>query len=418
MLNLASVGAGGMAAGNINNCERYANMVALCDVDDRRAAGIYKNAPNTPKYRDFRIMLEKEEKNIDGVIVGTPDHTHAVAAMMAMKMGKHVFVQKPLTHSIYEARMLTEAARKYKVATQMGNQGHSTNGTRLTIEWVADGAIGPIREVHCWTDRPSGHWPQGIDRPAETVPVPVELDWDLWLGPAPERPYHPLYVPTKWRGFWDFGTGALGDMGCHILDVPIVALKLGYPTSVQAVYTNLDAGEKREAAEKETPPVSSIIKYEFPARGEMPPVTLYWYDGGLKPFPPKDFEENRGLHDNGYFLIGDEGSMLAGSHGGAPRIIPETKMKEYKRPPKTLPRIEAPNEATHEWDWLQACKGIRPACSNFDVSGPITEIVLLGNLAIRTGWKKLLWDGPNMKVTNCPEANQFVQRAYRQGWSL
>jgi predicted dehydrogenase len=417
-VNVAAIGAGGIAKVNIHGCSLYANIVALCDVDGRQAAEMFNKYPDVPKYRDFRVMLEKENKTIDAVIIATPDHTHAVATMAAMKMGKHIYTQKPLTHSIDEARMLTEAARRYKVATQMGNQGQSTDATRTTQEFVADGAIGPIREVHCWTNRPGAFWEQGITRPAETPPVPPELDWDLWLGPAPFRPYHPQYVPSKWRGFWDFGTGPLGDMGCHLLDVPFLALKLGSPVSVQASYSVARAGEDRQAVEKETFPLGSMIKYEFPARGAIPPVDLYWYDGGLTPFAPKDFEEGRKLPSDGYYMVGDKGVMMAPSHGGLARLIPESKMKEYKRPPHTLPCIDAPQGAAHEWDWLQACKGIRPACSNFDNSGPLTETVLVGNLALRCGGKKLLWDGLNMKVTNCPEANAFVRQDYRPGWLL
>jgi predicted dehydrogenase len=340
--------------------------------------------------------------------------------MAAIKMGKHVYVQKPMAHSVHEVRMLTEAARKYKVATQMGNQGQSADGTRIAQEFVADGAIGPIREVHCWTDRPGPHWPQGVARPTDTPPIPPELDWDLWLGPAPFRPYHPKYVPAKWRGFWDFGTGALGDMGCHILDVPFLALKLGSPISVQSTHTVTLGGDDRAAAEKETPPIASIIKLEFAARGNMPPVNFFWYDGGLQGFVPDDFEDGRHLPSDGYLMIGEKGSMLASSHGGTPRIIPESKMKEYKRPPETLPRIVPPKAGgtAHEWDWLQACKGIRPACSNFDNSGPLTEAVLLGHLSLHFRGQRLLWDGPNMKVTNCPEADAFVHPEFRPGWSL
>ena len=402
-LNVAAAGAGGMGAKNIENIsgENGENIVALCDVDDARAAETYDKFPNAKKYRDFRRMLDRQ-KDIDAVIIATPDHTHAVIAMMAMKMGKHVYVQKPLTRTVYEARMLTEAARKYKVATQMGNQGHSGEGVRLTCEWLWGGAIGDIREVHCWTNRPI--WPQGIERPGEIQPVPDSLDWDLWLGPAPQRPYNPAYVPFKWRGFWDFGTGALGDMACHVLDPVFSALKLGYPTQVEASFTKTN---------EETAPLASIIHYNFPARGDMPSVKLHWYDGGLLPARPEEIEQGRRLPQSGTIFVGSKGKLMCGTYGESPRIIPEAKMKQYSRPKKTIARIDG----NHEQDWARACKGGKPACSNFDYSGPLTETVVMGNLAIRSG-QKLDWDGVNMKVTNAPEANKFVHYEYRQGWTL
>ena len=406
-LNIAAVGAGGMGASNIKNCDGE-NIVALCDVDDERAAETFKLHPNTKKYRDFRVMLDKE-KNIDAVIIATPDHAHAVVTMTAMKMGKHVYCQKPLTHTIYETRRLTEAARESKVATQMGNQGHSDEGIRLICEWIWDGAIGPVREVHAWTNRPKGSpspRPHGVDRPKDTPPVPATLDWDLWLGPAPYRPYHPLYVPYRWRAWWDFGTGALGDMGCHILDAAFWALKLGHPTSITACST---------AVNSETYPLASIIRYDFPARGDMPPVKLTWYDGGLLPPRPEELEPGRrmGSDDGGIILVGDKGKIMCGCYGSIPRIIPETKMREYKQPPKTLPRIKG----THEQNWIDACKGGKPASSSFDYAGSLTEVILVGNIALRMG-EKLQWDGPNMKFTNNDTANEYVQSPYRQGWTL
>jgi len=399
-LNIAAIGAGGRGGGNID-AVKTENIVALCDVDNERAAETFQKYPDVKKYRDFRVMLEREDKNIDAVIVATPDHVHAVAAMMAIKMGKHIYCEKPLTHTIYEARMLTEAARKAKVATQMGNQGHSGEGVRLICEWIRDGAIGPVRQVHAWTNRPI--WPQGIDRPQETPPVPEGLDWDLWLGPAPERPYHPAYLPFNWRGWWDFGTGALGDMGCHIMDPAFWALKLGHPTSISAITTPVNS---------ETAPTASIVEFEFPARGEMPPVKFTWYDGQLKPALPEDFEPGRKMPDNGSFFVGDKGKLMCGTYGESPRLIPESKMQAYTQPPKTIPRVE-----NHHQDWIRACKGGKPACSNFDYAGPLTEVVLLGNLALRAG-RKLQWDGPNMKCTNVPEANQYVKKQYRRGWTI
>lgn len=401
-LNIAAVGSGGMGASNINACsDSGENIVALCDVDDDRAKDTFNRYPKARKWKDFRKMLD-EQKDIDAVIVATPDHTHAVAAMAAMRRGKHVYVQKPLTRTVYEARMLTEAARKYKVATQMGNQGHSGDGVRLICEWIWDGAIGPVREVHAWTNRPI--WPQGIDRPSDTPPVPPTLDWDLWVGPSPMRPYHSCYLPFAWRGWLDFGCGALGDMACHLLDPVFSALKLKYPISVEACATNVN---------KETFPIASIVRYQFPARGDMPPVKLNWFDGGMKPPRPEELEPGRKM--TSVIFIGDKGKLMCGEYGDNPRIIPESKMKEYKRPPETLPRIEGGH---HEKNWIRACKGGEPACSNFDYSGPFTEAVVMGNLAIRRLGEKLLWDGANMKVTNDDEANKFVKQPCREGWSL
>jgi len=399
-INIAGIGVGGMGGVNIDNLKDQ-NIVALCDVDEKHAAETFKRYPNARKYRDFRRMLETQ-KDIDAVVIATPDHSHAVITMMAMQMGKHVYTQKPLTRTVWEARQLTEAARRYKVATQMGNQGHSGEGVRLICEWIWDGAIGPVREVHCWTNRPI--WPQGIDRPKATPAVPDTLDWDLWLGPAPYRPYHPAYAPFKWRGWWDFGCGALGDMGCHIMDPPFWALKLRYPTSVEASSTKVN---------DETAPLASIVRYQFPARGNMPPVKLIWYDGGLKPPRPEELEPGRELPDNGSVFVGDRGVIMCDSYGGSPRIIPESRMQAYQRPPKRLARIEA----DHEHNWVEACKGGKAASSNFEYAGPLTEMVVMGNLAIRSG-KKLRWDGENMKVTNVAEANRYVQEAYREGWSF
>jgi predicted dehydrogenase len=416
-VNLATVGAGGMAANNIIACDKHANIVALCDVDDAAAAGTYNKYPDVPKYKDFRVMIDKRHKDFDAVLIACPDHIHAVATMTAIKAGKHVYTQKPLTHTIFEARKLTEAAREAKVMTQMGNQGQSGDGGRLITEWLADDAIGKVREVHCWTNRPGHLWPQGVARPTDTPPVPPTLDWNLWLGPAPERPYHNGYVPFRWRGRWDFGTGALGDMGCHILDHPYFALKLGHPISVEASYT-ITTGDNHEEIDRESAPVSSVVRYEFPARGEMPPVTLTWYDGGILPFFPRDLEpERKFTQSNGILFVGEGASLLANCYGKSPRIIPEAKMQAYKLPPKTLPRVPDGSDG-HEADWLRSIKDGKPASSPFDKAGPLTEMVLLGNLAIRCRGQKLLWDGPNMKCSNVPEANAFLQTPYRDGWTL
>jgi len=358
------------------------------------------NYPGCPAYLDFREMLKKE-KNIDAVLVATPDHVHAAATLWAIRAGKHVYCEKPLAHSIDEVRRVTEAARQAGVATQMGNQGHSGEGIRLICEWIWDGAIGPVREVHGWSS--TGGWIKQSERPQETPPVPDTLDWDLWLGPAPYRPYHPLYLPYNWRGWWDFGTGGIGDMACHNLDSAFWALHLGYPASVEASSTPISP---------ETTPQASIVHFQFPARGEMPPVTVSWYDGGVKPPRPDELEADRGLGDDGILFIGDKGKILCDGWSRSPRLIPESRMQEYKRPPKTLERSNG-----HFRDWIDACKGGKPASSNFDYSGPMTEVILLGNIALRTG-KKISWDGPAMKATNTPEADPLIKPAYRDGWML
>jgi predicted dehydrogenase len=407
-LNLAFIGVGGQGRSLLGKFENQ-NIVALCDVDDNQMSRAERRFPKATKYRDFRILLEKEN-NVDGVVVATTDSLHAPASMMALKMGKHVYCEKPLTHTIYEARQLAIAAREAKVATQMGNSGQASEMTRRNAEYIADGALGDVREVHVWTDRPLNWWPQGVGRPAGTPPVPDKLDWDLWLGPAPERPYHPDYLPFVWRGWWDFGTGALGDIGCHSLAPIFRALNLGYPTSVVATSSEVNG---------ETYPLASIVHYQFPARGDMPPVKLTWYDGGLKPEWPDELVKGR-LRGGGVLYIGDNGKMLDG------RLIPTTRHREYEPPAKTLPRSPG-----HYEEWIQACKGGPPAGSNFDFAGLVTEVVLLGNIALRLRepssrgrgrgqrqMPKLYWDGPEMKVTNVPEANEFVHREYRKGWIL
>jgi predicted dehydrogenase len=418
-LNIACVGVGGMGKTNIKNCADE-NIVALCDVDFALSEPVFALYPDARRYKDYRVMLD-EQKDIDAVIVATPDHTHAVIAMAAMERKKHVYVQKPLTHSVYEARLLTEAARKHGVATQMGNQGHSGEGARLLCEWVWDGAIGKIREAHAWTNRPV--WPQGIEvaRPTETPEVPAGLDWDLWIGPAPSRPYHPTYHPAKWRAWWDFGTGSLGDMGCHIIDPLFWALKLKYPISVEANISKYWQAFFEETTPKnETYPRSTIVRFKFPARDKMPEVDVTWWDGGLMPPRPKGLEPGRrmGNEDGGILLIGEKGTIMAGCYGESPRLVPESAMKRYKkRPPRTLERIpEGPDG--HEKDWIRACKGGKPASSNFEYSGPLSETVLMGNLAVRFPDRELRWNGEAMEITNDADANAYVRRQYREGWHL
>jgi predicted dehydrogenase len=406
-LNVAAIGAGGMGAGNTRACAAAgANIVALCDVDWKKGQEGFRRFPEAKKYKDFRRMLDNE-KSIDAVIVATPDHFHTVAAMAAMRRGKHVYVQKPLTRLVSEARALTEAARKYKVVTQMGNQGHSGNGVRNICEWIWDGAIGEIREVHAWTNRPV--WPQGIDRPKGQDPVPDTLDWDLWIGPAPMRPYlEGVYNPFVWRGWWDFGGGALADMACHVLDPVFWALKLKYPTSVEASCTKVN---------NETFPLASVVHFEYPAREGMPPVKIHWYDGGLKPEKPEALGNMR-LEQaaSNVLFMGSKGVLRCGEYGDDPHLFPLSLMREYKRPQQTLERIKT----SHEGNWLEACKTGGKATSNFDYAGPLTEMVVMGNLAIRPEnvGKKLEWDGENMRVTNDEKANDYVQMHYRDGWSL
>jgi predicted dehydrogenase len=403
-LNIACVGAGGQGRSDVKNVSTE-NIIALCDVDENRAAETFKEFPKAKQYKDFRVMLEKE-KDIEAVTVTTPDHSHGVIAIMAMKMGKHVFVQKPLTHTIYEARKLAEVAREEEVVTQMGNQGHAGEGARLINEWIWDGALGDVYEVHTWTNRPI--WPQGIGRPEEIPSVPPLLDWDLWLGPAPWRPYHPAYVPFKWRGWWDYGTGALGDMGAHIIDQPFWALKLEYPDTIEASST---------AFNDETYPLASIVTYQFPARDKMPPVKFMWYDGGISPPRPPELEPGRKMGDGGggVIFVGTKGKLMCSTYGNNPRIIPEPKMKEYELPEKTIPR----SPGIHA-EWINACKGGPPTTSNFDYAGKLTETMLLANIAIRLAPRNtvLKWDGPNMRVTNLDEANQYIHKEYREGWKL
>jgi predicted dehydrogenase len=401
-LNIAGIGVGGQGAGDIDNVSSE-NIVALCDVDQEKAGGTFKKFPNAKVYRDYRQMLEKENKNIDAVVIATPDHNHAPAAIMAMRMGKHVYVEKPMAHTIYEARKMAEVARQMKVVTQMGNQGHAGEGLRLTYEFIQDGAIGKVHTVHIWSDRPI--WPQGIDRPTDTPPVPPTLDWDLWLGPAPQRPYNPAYVPFNWRGWWDFGCGAMGDMAVHNADPAFFCLDLGAPIAAEAETSGVN---------NETFPKWQIITYYFAARGDQPAVKLIWYDGGKMPPRPPELEPDRKLEDNGIMFVGDKGTILCGGWAGAPRIIPESKMQAYKRPPKTLPRSPG-----HHKEWIQACKDNNPkgALAGFEYSGPFTEALLVGNLAVRLG-KKIEWDTKNMKALNAPEADKYINKEYRKGWAI
>jgi predicted dehydrogenase len=408
-VNVAFIGVGGKGAETLSTMPQTGlmNVVALCDVDERTLGGAAAKHPSAKTYNDYRKLLD-DAKGFDAVVVTVPDHHHAFAAIQAMNLGKHVYCEKPLTHSVYEARLMKEVAARNKVATQMGNSGHSSKGTRSLVDAIRAGVIGNVTEAHAWTDRPI--WPQGVARPAATPPVPPTLNWDMWLGPAPERPYHPdTYHPFNWRGWWDFGTGALGDMGCHIIDSIYWALELDAPATVEA---DFDSPHNDETA-----PIWSIVRYTFNRPGGKSPVKLTWYDGGK--LPPEELSEGlvkkdkagRVQIDNGVLFVGDKGRLLSDRRTGY-RLLPEKDFVDFKAPPAVLPVSPG-----HHQEWLLACKGGTPALGNFDYSGPLTEAVLLGNVAIRTG-KKIEWDAANLKSTNVPEAAQFIKRQYRKGWEL
>ncbi len=407
-LRIAYIGTGGIGGYHLENTARHdVQCPCFCDVDRRRMERYAKRFPKAKMYQDYREMLDKEHKNIDAVMVGTPDHHHYPATMIAMQLGKHVYTQKPLTHTPWEARQLLEASRKYRVATQMGNQGHAGEGWRVTYEFIRSGAIGEVTETHTWTNRPV--WPQGMNRPQETDVVPPELNWDAWVGPAPERPFKKgAYHPFNWRGWWDFGAGALGDMACHTMDGIFWALAPGHPTAIEPLaYTPVTP---------EAFPNAAVIKWEFPARGDMPAFDAYWYDGGLKPTTPAALELGRELPTTGNLFVGTKATlMVSGDYGQSPRIIPEAKMREIGKPPKLLERSPG-----HVIEWLMACVGEQPLDypkSNFAYAGPMTEAILLGNVALRVG-RRLEWDGASMRFTNVPAANKYVSKEYRSGWRV
>jgi predicted dehydrogenase len=396
-LNVASIGVAGMGGSDVSQMTGE-NIVALCDVDWHHAADTFKKHPDVKKYKDFRKMLDAEDKNLDAVTVSTPDNIHAVAAMAAIKRGKHVYCQKPLCHDIYEVRQLTKAAREHKVMTQMGIQLHAEECVRLVAEMIKSGMIGKVRKVDIWSGK---NWGGGY-RPTGSEPVPETLDWDLWLGPAPWRPYNHIYLPANWRKWWDFGTGTLGDMGCHIIDPVFWALDLGYPTSVEANPNKFT---------KEGYWTETTVHWEFPARGDLPPVTVTWNDGDRRPARPAELEAGRKLPSQGGLYYGEKGTILA-PHGGTPMLIPYSKMREAKMPAPFLGR-----GVNHYQDWIKACKGGPKPLANFDYAGPLSETILLGNVAALAG-EKILWDGPNLKATNVPEANKHLKREYRAGWQL
>ena len=393
-LNIACIGVGGKGYDDVRNVSTE-NIVALCDVDTQRAADAFKMFPEARRYGDFRRMLDKEEKNIDAVVVATPDHVHIPASVMAMKTGKHVYCEKPLGQNIQEIRVATDVARKSGVATQMGNGAHSGYNYRSVVALIKAGTIGEVKEVHTWCDQA---WAPG-DRPKETPPVPEHLKWDLWLGPAPYRPYHPCYHPLGWRQWWDFGNGRLGDMGCHMIDLPFSALDLKYPLTVET--------ESSAPAHKESAPRWLISKWTFPQRGDLPPVELTWYDGDKR--PPLQKEHNMPDWPEGVLFVGSKGMLIA--EYGKFKLYPEDKFADVKRP-QLFPR-----SIHHAQEWITACKTGSPTGCHFGYSGPLTETVLLGTVAHRAGMK-LEWDPVNLKATNCPEADRFIRREYRKGWTL
>jgi predicted dehydrogenase len=407
-VRVAFIGTGGIGGYHLENAaELGLSCPCFCDVDTSHFAQAAELYPDARRYQDYREMFDKEHKNIDGVMIGIPDHQHYPATMIAMQLGKHVYTQKPLTHTPWEARQLAEAARKYKVATQMGIQGHAKEGWRLVYEWIHSGMLGHIQEVHTWTDRPI--WPQGIGRPESEDAVPANLNWDVWLGPAPVRPYKKeTYHPFNWRGWWDFGCGALGDMACHTMDGMFWALDPGYPTAIEPITAT--------SLNDETFPKASMIKWEFPAQGDRPAFVAHWYDGGLMPTIPPELEFGRRLGTTGNLFLGTQAALLVqGDYGDSPRVIPEVKMQELGRPPQLLERSPG-----HVKEWVLAVAGEKPIDypkANFDYAGPFTEVVLLGNVALRVG-RRLEWDGPNLRFTNVPAANQYLTKEYRAGWKF
>jgi predicted dehydrogenase len=449
-LNIAGIGVGGKGHSDVLGASTVGNIVALCDIDDNHLNGTANHkdkktgempCAKAKKYNDYRKMLEEMDKQIDAVTVSTADHSHAPAAMLAMKMGKHVYCQKPLTHTVREARALREGARKYKVCTQMGNQGSAENGLREAVEVIQSGAIGPVKEVHVWTNRPI--WPQGTEailqvpgareaafaalhgKPLPEIPTskaPDHVHWDLFLGPARYRPYAKIYHPFSWRGWWDYGTGALGDMACHTANMAFRALNLGYPISIKA---------ENDAVNPETYPMWATITFEFPARGDMPPVKFVWYEGvrrQRKNLPKAELFHGDKPSDSGSILVGDKGILYSPNDYGADyRLFPKKDFEGFKKPQPRLPRkAKRPDGKDYDSDtymkmeWARAIMENNPqlAYSNFDYAGLLTETILLGNVAMRVSGKKLEWDGANMKFTNAAEANQYLHYEYRKGWTL
>ncbi|MDB4903359.1 MAG: iolG 5 [Mucilaginibacter sp.] len=426
-LIVASVGVGGKGGDDISHFNKTgkAEIAFLCDVDDVRAANSVKSFPKAKYYKDWRELFDKDSKNFDAVSVSTPDHTHAIVAYHAMQLGKHVYVQKPLTHDIAEARLLTEAAKKYKVVTQMGNQGASNDGTRQLAEWYDADIIGDVHTVYCWTNRPV--WPQGIPWPTTKTEVPATLNWDLWLGTAPYKDYIDNLVPFNWRGWWDYGTGALGDMGCHLVEAPFRVLGLQYAKDVQASVGTVYVGEFKQGHFPDSCPPSSHITLTFPkthkTKGD---ITLHWMDGGIQPERPEELGANERFGDdgNGTLFIGTKGKMMASTYSANPLLLPTSRTNEVKVK-QTIPRVTGQSDG-HYGQWIEGCLagyGKTQLSSSFDVAGPLTEALLMANLAVRGhdlkgGHIKMLWDNDNMRITNFDAVNQYVKRQYREGWSI
>lgn len=405
-LKIGCIGVGGRGGANVRGVMGE-EIIALCDVDDVQAGGTYQQLPDVKRYHDFRRMLDELHDVLDAVVVSTPDHMHALPAMMAMDHGLHVYCEKPLTHDVWEARRMAELAAEKGVVTQMGNQGTAGNGFRETVELLQSGALGEIREVHIWTNRPV--WPQGMARPTETPPVPDTLKWDLWLGTAPARPYNPAYLPFNWRGWWDFGTGALGDMGCHTANLAFMGLRLTAPVSAQAENSDFS---------RDSFPTWSVITLNFPARGELPPVRWTWYDGaGQKPAwvnqKISGMLEGEAVAGSGSLFVGSKGKLYSPDDYGQEHVLlPRAQFEGIQKPAPTLPRSPG-----HHAEWIEGCKGGPAPLSSFSYAGPLTEALLLGNVAMFSG-QQILWDSAALKATNCPEADALVRREYRKGWKV
>ena len=435
-LYIAGIGVGGRGGGVVREMTQHGKVkfVALCDVDDKMGEASYKMHPKASKYRDFRRVYDNHLSEIDAIMVGTPDHTHATIALPFMKAKKHAYVEKPLTHNIYEARLMAQVAAEQGIVTQMGNQGASSEGIRQAQEWIDAGTIGKVHRVDCWTNRPV--WPQGFKHITEGMPVPDNLDWDLWLGPASYRSYNKNYLPFKWRGFWDFGTGAMGDMGCHIMETPFKTLDLGFPYEAEASCTTIWSGDFVEADYAEACPPSSIVRLKFDTQ-KHGDVSLNWYDGGIMPDLPSELKDGEapGADGGGSIFYGSDGIMITDTYSGNPRLLPSERMKDFKAPPKTIARVEH----SHAGDFIEACIHGKSTSSPFSYGGPLTESVLMGNLAIKAfqfkqlkegkklgdwdpyeypGRRTIKWDGPNMRVTNYDAANAWVKREYRKGWEI
>ncbi len=396
-LDLGCIGTAHQAGYSIESV-KHENIVAFCDIDDKYLDKVKKEFPKAETYNDFRKLLD--HRGIDAVTIATPDHIHAPATMAALKAGKHVYCEKPLTHTVAEARLIAETAAKSKLATQMGTQIHAEDNYRRVVEVIQSGAIGTVNEVHCWAGRSWG----GGDRPKETPPVPPYIHWDLWLGPAPQRPYHSTYLPENWRKWWDFGGGNIGDMACHHMDLPYWALGLRHPTTIEAF---------GPAVHPETCPLGLEVHYQFAARGDQPAISLNWYDGTKIPKQVHDVPigdpKNLG-HGGGSLFVGSKGMLL--SNYDRYKLLPETDFMDFKPPAETIAK-----SIGHHREWLKACRDGNPTTCNFDYSGALTESVLLGNVAFRTG-KKIEWNAQQLKATNCPEAAKFVSKDYRKGWEL